>query len=641
MTDKQSRSSIFAADLVAGVSVALILIPQGLAYAELAGMPPINGLYAAALPPLVAAAFASSPWLQTGPVALTALLTFGALSARAVPGSSDYIGQAALLALVVGVSRILIGALRAGAVTYLMSHAVLRGFTLGAALLIAASQVPAIVGADPAVSGLIARAGSALTSPGSWNLPALAFGALTVGCVVGGRWIHPLFPGLLLAVAASTALSTMTGYSGLRVGDIPAGFPEISLSLPFHELPYLVFPGMVIALVGFAEAASISQTFAEREQRPWNPNREFVSQGAANVAAALSGAFPVGGSFSRSAINHLAGARTRAAGGVTGLAVLAMLPFMALLTALPKAVLGVAIVVAIRNLMDPRPLFELWRLSPLQGAVGFVTFAMTLIFAPRVELAVVSGVAIAIAVHLWRESRQEYDVERVEHQLTIRPMGVMWFGSAPIFRRALTRYLRESPPGIRSLVIDLSGVGRLDLSAAFALRAAIEAAEVRDVRVALANVPPQLERIVERVCPGTSVIHTATLPTPLLHNPEETTMPIAPSELVARAKSEVRTIDAATAAREIKSNPKALVLDVREPYEQEEGTVPGAECVPRGLLESKIGSLCSSADQEILIYCAAGNRAALAAKTLVDMGYPRATCIDSPFAELNAAVREL
>ncbi len=630
------------ADLVAGVSVALILIPQSLAYAELAGMPPVRGLYAAALPPLLAAGFASSPWLQTGPVALTALLTYGALAARATPGSDEYIAQAALLALIVGATRIAIGYLRAGAVTYLMSHAVLRGFTLGAAILIGSSQIPAVLGASPQLLGIFARAAEALQSPSLWDYEAIGFGGLALAFIVGGRLVHPLFPGLLVAVVAAIGISTAIGFAGDQVGFIPSGLPQIPWTLPWSETPSLLLPGIVIALVGFAEAASISQTFADREQRPWDPNREFVSQGVANVAAAASGGFPVGGSFSRSAINHLAGARTQLAGGVTGLAVLAVLPFAYALAPLPKAVLGVAILSAIRSLFNPAPLFELWRLSRLQGGIGFATLAMTLIFAPRVEIAVVVGIALAVAIHLWREGGQQIEVRGDDDELVLRPMGVMWFGSAPGFRRSLNRHLAERGE-LRRLVVDLSGLGRMDLSGAYALKAATDAAQIRGVAVAFANIPPQLQRIVHKVCPDVAVrspgggIRDGRGQRPP-HRAKEPSMPTTAAELVQRAKEQVRTYNAEEAAKQIRERANLLLIDVREPNEHNLGVIEGAELVPRGLLESKIGDLCSDPENDILIYCAGGNRAALATKTLNEMGYPNAVCVDCAFMELVAAV---
>ncbi len=174
-------------DLIAGASVGVVLIPQSMAYAELAGMPPVQGLYAAALPPLAAAFFASSPYLQTGPTALTSLLTFGALSTLATPASPEYVALGALLALVVGVVRVVIGRLRAGAIAYLMSMPVLRGFTAAAAMLIFASQVPAVLGIASNADSVLARAVDAFRRVSEWSPTAIAISGATVAMLLGGR----------------------------------------------------------------------------------------------------------------------------------------------------------------------------------------------------------------------------------------------------------------------------------------------------------------------------------------------------------------------------------------------------------------------------------------------------------------------
>lgn len=621
------------ADAVAGLTVVLILIPQSMAYAELAGMPAHRGLYAAAIAPVLAAFFASSPWLQTGPVALTSLLTFGALSHHAVPGEADYIALAALLALVVGLSRVAIGLLHAGAITYLMSHAVLRGFTLGAAILICSSQIPSLLGVVPEVPGVLPGAVWTLARPGLWNEQALGFVALTVGLVVASRHLHPLFPGLLIAVVAAVALSEWLGFDGPKVGAIPSAFPMPSVALPWQAAPGLILPGLVIALVGFAEAASISQAFAEQTRRSWDPNREFVSQGAANFGAGLFGGFPVGGSFSRSALNHLAGAQTRWSGGITGLGVLAVLPVAFLLAPLPKAVLGAAIVTAVWRLLAPGPLVELWRLSLPQATIGTLTFLLTLALAPRIELAVVAGIGLSIAVHLWRERDQEVQSQREGDRLTLRPVGVMWFGSAPEFRRSLTRALDEHPD-VAQLCVDLSGLGRLDLSGALVLRGALAVARRRGVPLQFVQVPAQMHRILARVYPDLPIAKMCggeELPSPARG---EQPMPISAKEYIAAAKANIATCSIEDAVARMGESPRPLVLDVREPAEHATGTVAGAELVPRGLLEGKIAELCADPQRPILVYCAAGNRAALATKTLVEMGYPNVTCIEGPVAEL-------
>ena len=490
----RAHGRIAAGDVVAGLSVALVVIPQGLAYAQLAGMPAHRGLYAAAVPPLVAAFLASSPHLQTGPTALTALLSFSALSALATPASPEYVQLGLLLALVVGIVRVGIGLLRAGVVAYLMSSAVLRGFVPAAATLIVASQVPAALGVG-GEEGILAGALSALGHQGDWALAALALSAATVAVMLVGNRLGPLFPGVLMAVALGMLATELLGYGGATVGEIPAGLPPVSLDLPWSDTPALLLSGAVIALVGFAEPASVARTLAARERQPWDPDREFVSQGAANVAAGLTGGFPVGGSFSRSALTLAAGGRTRWSGAVTGLAVLALLPFASIFSSIPTAVLAAVVIAAVVPMIKLGPIVGLWRVSRPQFTIAAVTFGLTLALAPHVERAVVAGVALAVAVHLWRELRLDIDVEAPDEVLHLHPRGVIWFATAPGLEDRLVRVLADHPQAER-LVVHLDGVGRLDHSGALALRNVLELARTAGLDVEVDGVPAHARRIV-------------------------------------------------------------------------------------------------------------------------------------------------
>ncbi|MEM9069727.1 MAG: solute carrier family 23 protein [Myxococcota bacterium] len=490
------------ADGIAGFSVALVLIPQSLAYADLAGMPPHTGLYAAALAPLLAAYFGSSPYLQTGPGALTSLLTFAALTTLAVPASAEYVALAAVLAVIVGVLRIIIGALKGGPVSYLMSEPVLRGFTTAAAILILSSQLPKALGVQASGEGVLNRAANALSDPSTWETTSLVLAGGTIAIMRIGRRLHPLFPGVLIAVAAGLAYSMTTGYAGPRVGDIPAMLvPPISFDLPWSRLPELLIPGGIIALVGFAEVASISQVFAEQKRQPWDPNREFVGQGVANLAAGFAGGFPVGGSFSRSAVNKMSGAQSRWSGAVAGATVLLFLPFARILEALPLAILGGIIIGAVIKLLNPRPLLGIVRHSKPQAFVGFSTFVLTLWLAPHVEGAVLLGIAVALAVHIWRE--QQFGVEaRIEDTtLILVPQGVIWFGSAPMFRQSMVKEL-AADPSTQRVVIDLSHVGRIDFTGALALRDVVESGRSVGRPVLFDGVPPHARRIIGRVFPA-------------------------------------------------------------------------------------------------------------------------------------------
>jgi len=486
-------------DIIAGLSVALILVPQSLAYAELAGLPPFVGLYAAALPPLAAAFLASSPYLQTGPVAMTALLTFGALRGLgAEPGTAEYVALAALLALIVGAVRTLIGVVRGGFLAYFMSQPVLIGFTSAAAILILSSQFPTAVGVSAPASRILGKLWWTLTHVSEWDPAAVVLSLATIGLVVGGRKLHRLFPGVLVAVIAGILYSTVSGYDGFIVGDVPAGLPPFSLDLPWRSLPSLLVSGVVIALVGFAEAAAISRTFAAQDRQTWNPSREFVSQGIANLASGISGGFPVGGSFSRSSVNRLAGGKTRWSGAVTGIAVLAFLPVAGVLSPLPQAVLAAIVISAVARLIQLSPLWTMWSYSKPQTTVLWTTFGLTLILSPRIEIAVIVGIGLGILIHLWREIkigvRSSYD----DGTLHLTPTGVLYFGSAPQLNEALLALLTNHPEA-KALAFDLGNLGRIDYTGALTLKSVADEAGAAGLEVFFENVPPQTRRILGRV----------------------------------------------------------------------------------------------------------------------------------------------
>ena len=486
-------------DIIAGVSVALVLIPQSLAYAELAGLPRELGLFAGAVAPIAGALFASSPYLQTGPVALTSLLTLGALLPLAPEGTPEFVGMAAILALVVGVSRVLIGTLRAGWISYLMSQPMMLGFTSAAGVLILSSQLPGALGVAVEAEGILQRAVWALAATEQWSVPSIAISAMTLFCIFGLRWVHPRIPGVLFATLIGIGATLWGGYEGPTLGALALGFPTIDLLLPWERLPALIIPGFVIALVGFAETAAISRTYAARDRSHWDPDREFIGQGAANLAAGLFGGFPVGGSFSRSSLNRLAGARTRLSGAVTGLAVLLFLPAASLLSALPTAVLSAIVIAAIAGLVDVRGLARLLGLSGAQAVVGIATFSLTLMLAPRIDLAVLAGVGLSAVVHMLRERRLDIEVEDEETVISMWPRGVLWFASANDLERVFLEHVEDSEAD--HLVIHMGGLGRVDLSGALVLAQLVGDAEEAGVDVEFVEVPDHARRVLRRVFP--------------------------------------------------------------------------------------------------------------------------------------------
>lgn len=491
-----------ARDVVAGLSVALVAIPQAMAYAELAGLPSHHGLYAVALPLVAAAFFASSPYLQTGPVATTALLTYGALVPLADPGTPEFVGMAALLALVVGLVRIAVGSLGVGWISYLMSKPVLEGFMAGAAVLIVASQLPGALGVTVDEPGVIRRAFWSLSHPVAWDGVAMGMAAGTVAVVVLAKRVHRLIPGVLVASVLGLALSIVMDYQGPVVGHVPTGLPPVTLALPYTRLPALLVPGIIIALVGFAEASSISRSFASEDRDRWDADREFVGQGAANVVAGLTGGFPVGGSFGRSSLNRLVGATSRWSGLVTGLAVLLFLPFADLLAALPRAVLAGIVIAAVLKLLQPQALIRLWTISRPQAVVGWSTFALTLVLAPRIEQAVLLGMLAAASVHLLRELQLRVRGRRDGDTLHLHPIGVLWFASAPILDDEILGHL-ERERDVKKLVLHMAGLGRVDLTGATQLADMLDQLRASGLEVSVDGVPHHAFRVLRGVgAPG-------------------------------------------------------------------------------------------------------------------------------------------
>lgn len=458
-------------DVVAGVSVALVLIPQSLAYAELAGLPAYLGLVAAGVPLLVFALLASSPFLQTGPVALTALLTFSALDGAGYSaGSEDWIAAAALVALLVGLIRAALGVSRLGRIAYMISAPVMIGFMSAAALVILSSQLPRTFGVTaPDEEGTIGGAIWTLSNPSLWDLEAVALAAITFSLMIGGRFVHRLFPGVLAGVVVCLLWSVFTDYGGLKVDDVPTSLPGLSLDLPWDQLSNLAIPAVLIAFIGFVEPSTIARTYAAQEQQVWSPNRELISSGASNIVAGLLSAFPVGASFSRSSVNKFAGAETTAAGGITGLTVLAFLPFARILEPLPTAALGAIVLGAVLNLLQPGRLLRLWTRSRTQALIAWITFAGTLVLTPDFQWPVLGGILLTVAHTVLRpvQVRPGSDGETAENTLTIEPTGVLWTASM----NRLARELRAATDASTAtdVVVDLGAQPALDADIADAL----------------------------------------------------------------------------------------------------------------------------------------------------------------------------
>jgi sulfate permease, SulP family len=350
----------------------------------------------------------------------------------------------------------------------------------------------------PADEGVLQRAWWALSNPDSWEATAVGLAVFTIVTVVVAARMHPLVPGVLVAAAVGVVFSLVTDYSGSTVGAIPNGLPPFSVDLPWARLPSLIVPGIVISVIGFAEGVSISRVFASQDRQRWDADREFLSKGFANLVAAVTGGLPVGGSLSRTSLNRLAGARSRWSGLVTGVAVLAFLPFAPILSALPRAVLAGLVMAAIWRIVRPQELWALWKVSPAQALVGWGTFGVTLYLSPHIDQAILIGVALSAVVHLWRELTPRVTAERVGDTLFVEPSGVLWFGSAPALEDQLFARLAEEPD-VTKVVIRCGGLGRIDLSGAYTLAEMLEQSRRAGLEMTLESVPEHATRLLRAV----------------------------------------------------------------------------------------------------------------------------------------------
>jgi len=521
-------------DLLAGLFVAVLLVPQGMAYAQLAGLPAQAGLYAALLPPVLYALLGGSRVLSVGPVALVSLLTGEAVARATDQHGVDPLAAAAVLAVLVGVTLTLLGALRMGFLVHFISAPVLSGFVNAAALLIAATQLRHLVGIDLPRSERLARALADLADRvGDTDVATLALGlgALALLLLLGtplrraaqavgipDAWCRPLIQAApLLVVAAGALLVWGLGLDVTRVDAREVGLPP--LALPPWDLELwrsLAPPAVAIAFIAFVTATAVMRSLTDgREQAP-EPNREMVALGIASLGAAVTGAYPVGGSLSRSAVNRENGARTPLASWVAAaLVLLAVLFLSALFDVLPKAVLAAIILAAVIGLLEPRAFLRTWRYSRADGLSFAATFLVTLGFGVRPGIAV--GALSGLALYLWRTSQPRVVIEGrlpggehfrsaeregvepvVSPVLVLRIDQSLYFANSASFEDQVRQRIDENGD-VLCLLLDLKAVNDIDASALESLERLVARLEERGVALALAEVKEPVRERLERV----------------------------------------------------------------------------------------------------------------------------------------------
>lgn len=466
----------------AGMTVGLMLVPQGVAYAALAGMPLVTGIYASLVPALVAVLWSSSTRLGVGPTALTSLLIGASLTGLAEPGSAHWVALAAWMALLSGLLQLLLGAVRFGWLLNLVTSPVLNGFTQAAALLILASQLPALLGLRTTWNAVAAS-----PSLHHFDGTAAAFGLGSLALLMLARRWRSSFPAAIVVIGLAGLLSWALGYAdadGAVVGALPAGLPAPYWPgwLSWDEFGSLILPVLVVTLVSFLETASSAKVEHQRGGTRWNENQDLIAHGLAKMSAGLCGSFATSASFSRSAINLYAGAKS---GWATLFAIALVLAVLLWLTPalyhVPQSVLAAVVVTAVTSLIKPASLLHLWKISRVEALIGGVTFALTLATAPRMYWGVLVGLVMNLSHFLYQRlhpriievslhpdgslrDRHLWHLPPLAPQLlAVRMDAELDFASASALERHVSEHLAAHPE-VRQVCLFALPINRIDVT---------------------------------------------------------------------------------------------------------------------------------------------------------------------------------
>lgn len=521
-----------ASDLVAAVIVTVMLIPQSLAYALLAGLPAQVGLYASILPLVVYAVFGTSRTLSVGPVAVASLMTAAALAPLAEAGTPEYIAGAVLLAVMSGLMLLAMGLLRLGFLANFLSHPVISGFITASGIVIAASQLKHLFGVQASGHNLLEILQSLAVSIDQLNGPTLAIGSgalvfLLLARKRLNRWLSAAglssrladimtktAPILAVLVTTLAAWQLDLGAQGVKlVGAVPAGLPQLTLpSLDWALWQQLAVSALLISVVGFVESVSVGQTLAAKRRQRIDPDQELVGLGAANVSAGLSGGMPVTGGFSRSVVNFDAGAQTPAAGAYTAVGIaLATLFLTPAIAYLPQATLAATIIVAVSTLIDLPALARTWRYSRPDFGAMLATILLTLVHS--VEAGIIAGVGLSIGLFLYRTSRPHsavvgrvpgtehfrnvlrHEVELCPKVTFLRVDESLYFANARFLEERVMDLIAGEPE-LKHLVLVCPAVNLVDASALESLETINERLKAAGVTLHLSEVKgPVMDRL--------------------------------------------------------------------------------------------------------------------------------------------------
>lgn len=507
---KGYKKSDFFGDLPAGITVGIILIPQGMAYAMIAGLPPVYGLYAAIFPQIVYAFLGTSRQLSVGPVAMDSLLVASSLSIISVLGSDQYIVLAIALALIMGVIQLLMGAFRLGFLVNFLSKPVISGFTSAAALIIAFNQMKNLLGIDVGRSNKFHELVFDLVS--KINTVHMITFAMGVSGIIVIKLLSAYLkkiPGALLVVVGGVLVTKYLSLDGLGVaivGEIPGGLPTFNVpNISVGELRQLLPAAVTLSLIAFMEAISVAKSVEAKHSYKIRPNQELIALGFSNIIGSLFLSYPTTGGFSRTAVNDKAGAKTGISSLIAAAIIaLTLLFFTSVFYFLPKAILAAIIVSAVMGLIDYKYPLRLWRNRKEEFCLLIFTFIITLFVG--ISEGIISGVVLSLLLLIYRTTKPHIAVlgnfpksslyknvkrfpmaiER-EDILIVRFDSQLYFANANYFRENIFKLITAKGPNLKLLVLCVEGISFIDSSAANMLRGAIKEIDSMDIQISITN----------------------------------------------------------------------------------------------------------------------------------------------------------
>ncbi len=492
------NKSDLGGDFTAGLTVGVMIIPQGMAYAMLAGLPPIYGLYAATIPLIVYALLGTSRQLAVGPVAMMALLISSGVGQLAQSGTPEYLSLVILLAFMVGLFQVLLGIFRLGFLVNYLSHPVISGFTTAAAFIIAFSQLKHLLGVDIPRGKVHETLMNVFQHINDISYPTLILGIISIIILITIKKINRKIPGPLIVVVlgiASVLLFNLTKWGVGIVGDIPSGLPSLVMPEISLDSIKILFPAMLtIAFIGFMESIAVAKAIKKKHKYyELDNNQELLALGFSNLIGSFFQSFPVAGGFGRSAVNDQTGARTGLASLISAfLVVLTLLFLTSYFYSLPKAVLSAIIMVAVLGLVDIEEAKHLWKTDKRDFTLFCVTAVGTLVLG--IEEGILMGVVLSLLWVIYQLSNPKIEVSEKEDTFIFKFEERIFFANCEIFKNTIQEQVRKNS-ALKNIIFDASGVTDMDSSAVHILHDIVYDLKKKNIRFQILNAKDSIRNL--------------------------------------------------------------------------------------------------------------------------------------------------